>query len=112
MEVPGDFAIGVREMGDVGGGCGGNGIMEAVMNVAGPEARCEQAEGGHQSTSIHAEQLVLVGDSQLEGAYRLDGSDEVDDGVEVGREVSQRADDESEVLAALAVLLLLLGRDG
>ena len=45
VEVPGDFAIGVREMGDAGGGCDGNGITEAVMDVAGPEARCEQAEG-------------------------------------------------------------------
>ena len=49
MEVPGDFAIGVREMGGVGGGCdcdgNGNGITEAAIDVAGLEARCEQAEG-------------------------------------------------------------------
>ena len=111
VEVPGDFAIGVREMGGVGGGCDGNGVTEAVMDVAGPEARCEQAEGGHQATAVHAEQLVLVGDSQLEGAYRVDTRDEVDDDVEVGRAVSQRAGDESEVLAALAILLFL-GQDG
>ena len=47
VDVPGDFAIGVREMGDVGGGCDGNGIAKAVMDMAGPEERCEQAEGGH-----------------------------------------------------------------
>ncbi len=41
----GRSAVG-REMGCVGGGCDGNGITEAVMDVAGPEARCEQAEGG------------------------------------------------------------------
>ena len=69
------------------------------------------AEGGHQTTAVHAEQLVLVGDSQFEGACRLYASDEVDDDVEVGRAVSQRAGDESEVLAALAVFLLL-GQDG
>ena len=40
VEVSGDFAIGVREMGVVEGGCDGNGITEAVMDVAGPEARC------------------------------------------------------------------------
>ena len=57
----------------------GSGVTEAVMDVAGPEARCEQAEGGHQTTAMHAEQLVLVGDSQLEGAYRLDARDEVND---------------------------------
>ena len=33
---------------------------------------------------VHAEQLVLVGDSQLEGAYRVDARDEVDDDVEFG----------------------------
>ena len=83
VEVPGDFAIGVREMRDVvGGGCDGKGVTEAVMDVAGPEARCEQAEGRHQATAVHAEQLVLVGDSQLEGAYRVDARDEVDDDVE------------------------------
>ena len=111
VEVPGDFAIGIREMGGVGGGCDGNGITEAVMDVAGPEARCEQTEGGHQATAVHAEQLVLVSGSQLEGAYRVDARDKADDGVEIGRDVSQRAGDESEVLAALA-LLLLLGQDG
>ena len=69
----------------MGGGCDGSGVTEAVMDVAGPEARCEQAEGGHQATAVHAEQLVLVGDSQLdEGAYRVDARDEVDDDVEVG----------------------------
>ncbi len=41
MEVPGDFAIEVREMGRVGGDCDGSGITEAAMDVAGPEARCE-----------------------------------------------------------------------
>ena len=111
VEVPGDFAIGVREMGGVGGGCDGNGITEAVMDVAGPEARCEQTEGGHQATAVHAEQLFLIGDSQLEGAYRVDARDEVDDDVEIGRAVSERVGDESEVLAALAILLLL-GQDG
>ena len=79
VEVPGSFGIGVREMGGVGGGCDGNGITEAVMDVASPEARCEQTEGGHQATAVHAEQLVLVGDSQLEGAYRVDARDEVDE---------------------------------
>ena len=63
MEVPGDFAIGIREMGGVGGGCDGNGITEAARDVVGPEAHCEQAEGGHQATAVHTEQLVLVGDS-------------------------------------------------
>ena len=105
VEVPGDFAIGIREMGGVGGGCDGSGITVAVMDVAGPEARCEQAEGRHQATAVHAEQLILVGDSQLEGAYRVDARDEVDDDAEVGRAVSQRAGDESKVLAALAILL-------
>ncbi len=57
VEIPGDFA---REMGGVGGGCGGNGITEADMNVAGPEARCEQAEEGYQATAVHPEQQVLV----------------------------------------------------
>ena len=107
MIVPGDFAIGVREMGNVGGGCDGNGVTEAVMDLAGPEARGEQAEGGHQATAVHAEQLVLVGDAQLEGAYRVDTRDEVDDYVEVGGAVSQRTGDESEELAARAILLLL-----
>ena len=55
VEVPGDFAIGIREMGGVGGGCDGSGVTEAAMDVAGPEARCEQAEGGHQATAVHAE---------------------------------------------------------
>ena len=112
VEVPGDFAIGVREGGGVGGGCDGNGIAEAVVDVASPEARCEKAEGGHQTTAMHAEQLVLVGDSQLEGAHRLDFRDEVDDDVEVGRAVSQRAGDEGEDLAAHAAILLLLVQNG
>ena len=30
-KVPGGFAIGVREMGGVGGGCDGSGITEAVI---------------------------------------------------------------------------------
>ena len=83
VKAPGDFAIGVR---DVGGGCDGSGITEAVMDVAGPEARCEQAEGRHQATAVHAEQLVLIGHSQLEGADRLDARDEVDDDVEVAEQ--------------------------
>ena len=111
VKILGDFAIGVREMGGVGGGCDGNGVTEAVMDVAGPEARCEQAEGGHQAMAVHAEQLVLVGDAQLEGAYRVDARDEVDDDVDAGGAVSQRAGDESEDLAALAVFLLF-GQDG
>ena len=49
------------------------------MDVAGPEARCEHAEGGHQATAVHAEQLVLVGDSQIEDSYRLHVRDEVDE---------------------------------
>ena len=53
---------GSGKWGGVGGGCDGNGVTEAVMDVAGPEARCEQAEGGHQATAVHAEQLVLVSD--------------------------------------------------
>ncbi len=89
VEVPGDFAIGVREMGgEWWGGCDGSGIMEATMDVAGTKVRCEQTDGGHQATAVYAEQLVLVGDSQLEGVYRLDSRDEVDDDVEVGRVVS------------------------
>jgi hypothetical protein len=40
------------------------------MDVAGPEARCEQAEGGHQATAVHAEQLVLVGDVLHKGSAR------------------------------------------
>ena len=68
VEVAGDFAIGVREMGGVGGGCDGSGVTEAVMDVAGPEARCEQAEGRHQATAVHAEQLVLVSDIFHKGA--------------------------------------------
>ena len=33
VEVPGDdFAIGVREIEGVGGGCDGNGVTEAVMD--------------------------------------------------------------------------------
>ncbi len=47
------------------------------MDVAGSEARCEHAEGGHQTTAVHAEQLVLVSDSQLDGVCRLDTRDEV-----------------------------------
>ncbi len=88
VEVPGDFAIGVRETEGVGGGCDGNGIAKTVMDMAGPEARSEQAKVGHQTTAMHAEQLVRVGDAQLEGAYRVDARDEVDDDVEVGRQSS------------------------
>ncbi len=40
VEVPGDFAIGNREMGEVGGACDGSSVTDAVMDVAGPEARC------------------------------------------------------------------------
>jgi hypothetical protein len=85
VEVPGDFAIGVRN-GGLGGSCDGNGIAKVVMDMAGPEAHCEQAERGHQATAVHAEQLVLVDDSQLEGACRLDARDEVDDSIEVGKQ--------------------------
>ncbi len=55
MEVPGDFAIGVRKMGGVEGGCDGSGITEAAVDVVGPEIDAEthfereQAEGGHQA---------------------------------------------------------------
>lgn len=76
-------------MGGVGAGSDGNGITEAAMDVAGPEMRCQQAEGSHQATAVHAEQLVLFGDSQFESAYRLDARDEVDDSAQVGRAVSQ-----------------------
>ena len=60
----------------------------------GSEARCEQAEGGHQAAVVHAERLVLVSDSQLEYAYHFDTRDGVDDDVEISRAVSQRASDE------------------
>ena len=53
---------------------------------------------------MHAEQLVLIGDSQLEGACRPAVRDMVDDDVEVSRAVSQQAGDEGKVLAALALL--------
>ena len=43
--------------------------------------------GDLQVTAVHAEQLVLAGDSQLEGAYRVDARGEVDDDVDVGRAV-------------------------
>ncbi len=33
-ENPGDFAIGIREVGVEGGGCYGSGISEAAVNVA------------------------------------------------------------------------------
>ena len=39
VEVQGDFAIGVREMGGVGGGCDGSGLAEAVesRHCSGPQ---------------------------------------------------------------------------
>ena len=52
---------------------------------------------------------LVIRSSRARG--RVDARDEVDDDDEVGRAVSQRAGDESEVLAALAIFLLL-GQDG
>ena len=52
----------------VGGGFDGGGISKAVVDVASPEARSEQAEGGHERAAICAEELIDVGSTQLERA--------------------------------------------
>jgi hypothetical protein len=84
VEVPGDVTIRVRESGgEGGGGFHGNGISKAVVDVASPEARSEQAEGGHERAAVCAEELIDVGSTQLEGANRLDARDEVDDDEDV-----------------------------
>jgi hypothetical protein len=78
VEVPGDVAIRVRESGgEGGGGFHGNGISKAVVDVASPETRSEQAEGGHERAAVGAEELIDVGSTQLEGANRLDARNEV-----------------------------------
>ena len=89
MEVSGEFAVRVRKGGRVGGGCHSNGISEAVVNVAGPEPRGEQAKRRDEKTAVHAKQLVLVGGSQLEGTNGLDARNELDHDKHVGRAVSQ-----------------------
>ena len=42
----------------------------------------------NEETAVHAEQLILVGGSQLEGANGLDARDEIDHDEHVGRAVS------------------------
>ena len=79
VEVPGDVTIRVRKLGgEGGGGFHGNGISKAVVDVASPKARCEEAEGGHERAAVCAEELIDVGSTQLEGANRLDARNEVD----------------------------------
>ena len=99
-KFPSDLAIGVREMvGTGGGGLSGNGIIKAVVDVSGPQARGEQAERRNQKTVVHTEKLIPVCDSQLEGADGLGRRNEINHDKEVGRAVSQGASYESENLA-------------
>ena len=59
VEVPSDVTIRVRELGgERGGGFDGDGISKAVVDVASPEARSEQAEGGHERAAVCAEELI------------------------------------------------------
>jgi hypothetical protein len=60
-----------------GEGFHGNGISKAIVDVASPEARSEQAEGGHERVAVCADELIDVGSTQLEGANRLDARNEV-----------------------------------
>ena len=48
------------------------------MDVTSPEARSDQAEGGHERAAVGAEELIDVGSTQLKGANRLDARNEVD----------------------------------
>ena len=50
VQVPGDVTFKEREMGVVGGGFDGGGISTAVVDVASPYARGEQAEEGQEIT--------------------------------------------------------------
>ena len=50
VQVPGDVPYKEREMGVVGGGFDGGGISTAVVDVASPNARGEQAEEGQEIT--------------------------------------------------------------
>jgi len=105
VELPGDVTIRVRELGGVGGGgAHGDGISKAVVDVTSPEARSEQAEGGHERAAVGAEELIDVDSTQLEGANRLDARDEVDDDEDVSGAVAERTGDKCKVLAVLAIL--------
>ena len=88
MEDPGNFAIGIKELGGVGGACFGYGVSDAVVDVPGPKACGEQTERRNEKTAVHAEKLVLVGSSLLEGANGLDARDEIDHDEHVSRAVS------------------------
>ena len=46
VEVPGDVTIKEGEMGGVGGGIDDGGISIALVDMASPKARDEQAQGG------------------------------------------------------------------
>ena len=82
-----DVTIRVREFGEKGeggfNGDGTDGISKAVVDVASPEARSEQAKGGHERAAVCAEELIDVGSTQLEGASRLNARNEVDDDEDV-----------------------------
>ena len=57
---------------------------------------------------MHAEQLIPVRDSQLEGAGGLGRRHEIDHDKEVGGAVSQGASDESENLAVNSIVVELV----
>ena len=92
VKFPSGLAIGVRELVGTGRrGLSGNGITKAVMDVSGPQARGEQAERRNQKPAVHAEKLILVCGSQLEGADGLGRRNEINRDKEVRRAVSQGA---------------------
>ena len=84
VELPGDVAIRVRELGGERGGLHSNGISKAVMDVAGPKARGEQAKGRQERAAVCAEELIGVRGTLLEGAYRLDARNEVHKDGDIG----------------------------
>ena len=66
------------------------------MCRSGPQARGEKAERRNQKTAVHAEKLIPMCGSQLEGASGLGRRNEINHEKEVGRAVSQGASYESE----------------
>ena len=52
MEVPDNFAIGVREMGQVRGRCHGDGITETGKNVTSPETRSKETKCRDQESAV------------------------------------------------------------
>lgn len=88
MEVPDNFAIGVWEIRQVRGRCHDHGVTKFFKNVTGPETRREETKSRDQESTVHTEELILASNLPLESPNGLDTRNKLNDGREIGREVS------------------------